>query len=257
MPARKNPPTGAPIWNDLTTSDVDASVAFYTGLFGWTFNSAGPEFGGYGTFANSGRVVAGVNPCTDPGTPIAWCVYLHAPDASAVLETVTAAGGRIIVPLMEIPGQGHMAVVADPSGAFVGLWQPGLHQGFEANDEANASVWHELMTRDFAAATEFYAKAFDWTLQSQGDTDEFRYSVLQADDAQWAGVMDASGFLPESVPSHWSVYFGVTDTDAAVARAVELGGSVQQDPVDSPFGRMAALVDPQGARFKVISVLDA
>ena len=45
-------------------------------------------------------------------------------------------------------------------------------------------------------------------------------------DAQLAGIMDASGFLPDGVPAHWSVYFGVDDTDATLAKVVELGGSI-------------------------------
>jgi predicted enzyme related to lactoylglutathione lyase len=64
--------------------------------------------------------------------------------------------------------------------------------------------------------------------------------------------MDASGFLPEGVPSHWSVYFGVDDTDAALAKIVDLGGSVVQPAEDTPYGRLATAADPSGALFKLI-----
>ena len=59
-----------------------------------------------------------------------------------------------------------------------------------------------------------------------GDTDEFRYSTLGDGDDAKAGVMDASAFLPEGVPAHWSVYIRVADTDATIAAITEHGGSV-------------------------------
>jgi predicted enzyme related to lactoylglutathione lyase len=51
---------------------------------------------------------------------------------------------------------------------------------------------------------------------------------------------------------HWIVYFGVADADAAAAVAEGAGGSVLSPPSDSPYGRMAGLVDPGGALFWVI-----
>lgn len=54
------------------------------------------------------------------------------------------------------------------------------------------------------------------------------------------------------MPSGWTPYFAVDDADATVARAGELGGSVVAPAMDTPYGRMAVLVDPQGAAFAVI-----
>jgi hypothetical protein len=52
------------------------------------------------------------------------------------------------------------------------------------------------------------------------------------------------------VPDHWSVYFSVADTAAAIARATELGATVVQGPDATPFGTLATLTDPTGAVFK-------
>jgi predicted enzyme related to lactoylglutathione lyase len=65
--------------------------------------------------------------------------------------------------------------------------------------------------------------------------------------------MDASAFLPEGLPAHWSVYFGVEDTDAALARIAELGGAVVEPATDTPYGRLAQAADPAGARFKLVA----
>ena len=66
--------------------------------------------------------------------------------------------------------------------------------------------------------------------------------------------MDASGFLPEGVPSNWQIYFGAEDVDAALARVVELGGSVVQGAEDTPYGRLAQVADPTGVPFRLRSV---
>jgi uncharacterized protein len=92
-----------------------------------------------------------------------------------------------------------------------------------------------------------------WDTHVAGDAPEFRYTTLGEGDAQLAGIMDASAFLPEGVPAHWSIYFGVDDTDAALARIVELGGSVIVPAEDTPYGRLAQAADPTGARFKLVA----
>ena len=64
--------------------------------------------------------------------------------------------------------------------------------------------------------------------------------------------MDASAFLPEGVPAQWSIYFGVGDADAALAKIVELGGTITQPAEDTPYGRLAQAADPTGALFKLV-----
>jgi predicted enzyme related to lactoylglutathione lyase len=64
--------------------------------------------------------------------------------------------------------------------------------------------------------------------------------------------MDASSFLPEGVPPHWSVYFAVEDVDAAVAKATSLGATITAEAVDTPYGRLATVVDPVGAQCKLM-----
>ena len=54
------------------------------------------------------------------------------------------------------------------------------------------------------------------------------------------------------VPPHWAVYFSVADADAAVSRASELGATLSMPAKESPYGRFAGLLDPQGASFYVI-----
>ena len=70
-------------------------------------------------------------------------------------------------------------------------------------------------------------------------------------DGELAGIMDASGFLPEGVPSQWSVYWEVDDSDDTVAKVKALGGSVVMETEDTPYGRLTTVADPTGASFKL------
>lgn len=152
---------------------------------------------------------------------------------------------------MDVMDLGTMAVVTDAGQAAVSVWQPDLHQGFGVLAEPGTPVWFELHTRDYAASVQFYRDVFGWDTHVESDVPEFRYTTLGQGDCQMAGIMDAAAFLPAGTPAHWSVYFGVEDTDAALARVVDLGGSVVVPAQDSPFGRLAQVADPTGAVFKL------
>ncbi len=99
----------------------------------------------------------------------------------------------------------------------------------------------------------FYRTVFGLDATVVGDGDDFRYSTLNEPGGtrELAGIMDATAFLPEGVPAHWSTYWEVDDVDASVAMVVTLGGSVVAPPTDSPYGRMATVTDPAGASFKL------
>ena len=253
MPKPDSFPKGAPCWVDLLTSDPDRSRVFYGELFGWTFKEAGPEFGGYINIFKDGTGVAGcMKNDGQSGSPDVWSVYLATDDAKATADAAAAAGGQVIVPPMEVTDLGTMAFVTDAGQAAIGIWQPGAHKGFDVVAEPGAPAWFELFTRDYDATVDFYRNVFTWDVHVMGDTPEFRYSTLGEGDGARAGIMDASGFLPEGVPAHWSVYFAVADTDAALAQVVDLGGSVVQPAENTPYGRLAAAADPTGARFKLV-----
>lgn len=252
MPAPRTP-VGAPIWNDLATTDVPAAVSFYTALFGWEHTDYGEDFGHYGTFTKNGAQVAGVGPTMEPGAPVAWMVHLHAADAEATARAVVEAGGQVVAPVMVVPEQGTMAVVADPAGTVFALWQPGGHSGFGVVAEPGAPAWHELHTSDYDRAVPFYRDAVGWTPATMSDDAQFRYTTDTVDGQPLAGIYDASGDTDGAL-AQWLVYFAADDTDAAVARAVELGATVNRPAVDSPFGRFAHLSDPTGARFVVIDM---
>jgi predicted enzyme related to lactoylglutathione lyase len=254
VPQRDSAPIGAPCWVDLMTADPETIGAFYGELFGWKAEEAGEEYGGYINFLKDGLPIAGcMRNDGQSGSPDVWSVYLATDDAQATVDAAVANGGGVIVPAMEVMELGTMAVVTDVGRAVIGMWQPGLHKGFGVLGEPGTPNWFELHTRDYEASVQFYRDVFKWDAHVASDTPEFRYTTLGEGDAQLAGIMDASGFLPEGVPAHWSIYFGVDDADAALAQIVDLGGSIVMSAEDTPFGRLATAADPTGALFKLVA----
>jgi hypothetical protein len=258
MPTRDTAPIGAPCWTDLWTSDVEGSRRFYSELFGWEAQEPSPEFGGYFMFNRNGVPVAGGMGDMGPDMPAqnVWKIYLNTDDIAKTLATAESARATIVFPDEPVADLGIQAVLTDPSGATVGAWQPGTFPGFTVLGEHGAPSWFELHTRDFATAVDFYGSVFHWDLSVVGDSDDFRYSVMRhtGGGEDLAGIMDASGFLPEGMPAHWSVYWHVDDVDAALAQVISLGGSIEMGAEDTPYGRLATATDPSGARFKLRAV---
>lgn len=251
MPAPTERP-GAPCWIDLFTSDPAGATAFYGGLLGWTALPPDPRFGGYFVFALRDEVVAGCMRNDGSGGPDTWSVYLASDDAARTAADASAHGGTVHVPPMRVEENGVMAMVADPGGAAIGVWEAGQIRGFERIAEPGAAAWFELHTRAYDGAVDFYRDVFAWDAHVMADTPEFRYTTLGAGDDARAGIMDGTGHMDDTEPAAWAVYFAVEDTDAAIARAVELGGAVITPAHDTPYGRLAVLADTTGTRFRLI-----
>src|SRR4051794_17726152 len=142
MPAFKPDTPGAPCWADLLTSDPDRSRTFYGDLFGWTVEDPGEEYGGYVNFRLGDAYVGGCmrNDGTS-GSPDVWTTYLTSADAQRTTDAAASHGGQVLLPPMPVMALGTMALVADPGGAAVGVWQAGQHQGFGVVAEVGAPAW--------------------------------------------------------------------------------------------------------------------
>jgi predicted enzyme related to lactoylglutathione lyase len=248
-------PAGVPCWIDLLSTDLERSRTFYCALFDWTAGEPSEEFGGYFMFFNDGQPVAGGMP-VPAGMDMAdeWGVYLRVDDAHKTLDAALAAGAQLREAAIDIADLGTSAVIDDPNGARIGLWQVNTFPGFgRVREQTGAAAWAELHTRNYDNAIAFYRDVFGWDVHTAADTPEFRYSTLGPGEDAYGGIVDATAFLPPDAPSMWSVYFGAgDDVDARLARAVELGGSVVMPAEDTPYGRIATATDPTGAQFKLI-----
>ncbi|MDG4864299.1 VOC family protein [Streptomyces sp. T-3] len=250
---------GVPCWVDALLPDVEAGKRFYGELFGWTFDEgAGPEYGHYAQAYRDGKAVAALAPKQDGRMPTVWNVYFATPDAYALAAKIKKAGGQLVMEPMPVGPFGTMALATDPEGAVFGLWQGGTHPGFEKKGEPGSFCWTEVYSRDKALVDPFYEGVFGYggaDLDDVSDLDFRTWSPAGAEagpDTAIGGRSLTSGAFPAEMPAHFLTYFNVTDCDAAAATTKRLGGRVQAEPFDIPYGRMAVLIDNQGAVFAVL-----
>ena len=246
---------GTPLWIDHTSPDVVAAARFYGQLFGWEAEDQGEEAGHYTMFRHKGKMVAATTPPMSPGSPSVWSTYVATNNVEETAKKVSDAGGQVMVPPFQVMDAGSMAVFVDPAGAVFCAWQPGTHKGAELVNEPVSFSWCELNTRDMNAAKTFYPKVFGWVPKSNPMPGGGEYVEWELNGRSIAGGQQMGSNFPPGVPSHWLVYFSVSNTDETVKKAQELGGNVMAPPFDIPQGRMAVITDPFGAAFAVIALL--
>ena len=247
---------GVPSWVDMGSTDLAKSRAFYGGLFGWSCPEGPPEAGGYSVCNLGGKTVAGLGPQMNPDFPPAWMTYVNVDEADATASKVLANGGSILMPAMDVMDAGRMAILSDPLGAVLGLWQPNQHTGAQLANQPGTYCWSELITTDLDAAKAFYGAVFGWGAEDQGGAPGGApaYTEWKLGERSVGGMMAKTPEMPADMPPNWGVYFAVADMDASVAKAQELGGSLFMGPMDIEPGRFAVLADDVGAVFNVLQL---
>ncbi|MEL5956763.1 VOC family protein [Streptomyces sp. CLV115] len=247
-------PEGTPCWADAMFADLEGAKSFYGEVLGWTFGESSSEFGNYTQAYADGKAVAAVVPPM-PGQEgqSAWCLYLASPDAEATAAKIRDNGGETLMDPMRVGDFGTMLLARDPGGVVFGVWQAGTHEGFEAQAVPGAFCWAEVFTREPEKSDAFFPAVFPYSMVKMAD-EHVDFRMYNLGDKTVLGRMKMGDEFPPEVPPYLNVYFTVPDCDAAVAKATERGGVLRFGPMTMPFGRFAALTDPQGAAFSVIDV---
>jgi predicted enzyme related to lactoylglutathione lyase len=252
MPERTSHAPGTISWADLATSDQAAAKEFYGRLFGWDYEDMPAGEGVVYSMAKlGGRSAAAISPQqadeAAQGIPPHWNVYVTVEDVDTSAGKVGEAGGNLLAPPFDVFDAGRMAVIADPTGAALCLWQAGTSIGAEVVNEPGALTWADTATTDATAAQAFYTSLFGWRFDAMSE--EPPYWVI------WNGERTNGGMTvpPPGVPPNWFPYFAVADVEAAMGAAQEAGGQPFVGPIDVPNGgRFALIQDPQGAPFAVL-----
>jgi predicted enzyme related to lactoylglutathione lyase len=244
MGMRTSYPPGTFSWVDLATTDVAGARTFYTTVFGWVGDAeAGPSM-----LRLEGSLVAAIFPLSDEsraaGASPSWTSYVTVTDADAAAARAVELGGAVVRDAFDIMDVGRVALVADPQGAVVALWQAGTHFGAARVNDVGCLTMNELVTSDLDAARTFYEQLFGWTtdLADTGPDGPTLVSVLN--DGSLNAYMSV-----EPGPPHWRAYFTVESTVATIAQLEALGGSVLAGPIPIPDGSIAVVRDPQGGEF--------
>jgi predicted enzyme related to lactoylglutathione lyase len=249
-------------WFELATTNTSEALRFYQALFGWTSSPVpmGGDMGDY-IMLQQGEATVGAMFTLTPATglghiPPSWNAYVLVQDVDASARRAQELGATIMKPAFDVMEMGRMAVLQDPTGAVINLWQA-KGAGAQASIDHRAPgrvCWCEQQSRDVEAASQFYAKLFGWRLDRKGDD----YIQIFADAAPLGGFFDLTT-QPQlaHVPACWVLYFASDDVDASAHRVKELGGQIHMPPMDMEgVGRMAVVADPQGAAFVLFRLSD-
>lgn len=272
MPERDGYIPGVPCWIDASEPDPEAVLPFYGELFGWDLENVMPTGAPVKYFMGRirGGDVAGIGSLPEGGAPVpTWNTYVWVDSADETAAKAREAGGSVATEPFDVMDSGRMAVLVDPEGAAISLWQPNKHLGARVVNEHGALNFNTLATRDPERAKAFYSAVFGWTtlvlpfgemwtLPGYGDHLEEKTPGIREQFAQMGGpdgfidvvaALRLIGADEAGTPANWSVTFGVDDADKTAGRAAELGGEVVAGPFDAPWVRTAVLKDPQGATF--------
>ncbi|MDX3851784.1 VOC family protein [Streptomyces sp. AK02-01A] len=250
---------GTPCWVDVSLPDLAAGRRFYGELFGWTFGGDSDEAYGRCTKAFSdGKRVAGLVAKRDGRMPTVWGVYFATADAVALSRRITDAGGRLVREPIAVGRSGVTALAADPAGAVFGIWQGDEDTGFEKKGLPGSFCWTEVYTRDKERVDPFYETVFGFHgTDVPDDSVDFRMwspaGTEPGPDSAVGGRSVITDAFPAEMPGHFLSYFSVADCDGTTATVVRLGGRITAPPFDIEYGRMAVVVDNQGASFAVLA----
>lgn len=247
-------------WVDLATTDTAAAKKFYTALFGWSINDVptGSE-GFYSMLQIDGKAVAALYALQEQqksqGIPPHWMSYITVSSVDEIASKAKSLNGKVVMEPVDVSNSGRMALLQDPTGATVAIWEARKHIGAQLVNEPGALCWNELWTSDVKVANQFYTALFDWGAQVH-DMGSFEYTTFMNGE-KLAGGMVQMGEEWKNAPSNWGVYFTVENCDKSIEKAKELGANVTVPATDIPqTGRFSILQDPQGAAFAIIQLAE-
>jgi predicted enzyme related to lactoylglutathione lyase len=261
MPARTEYEPGTFCWPELSTTDPAGAKKFYGELLGWSFHDedVGPDMVYSMSLKGDKNIGAlyGLNEeMKSQGIPPHWLSYVSVANVDETAKKAQSLGATIIKEPFDVFDAGRMAVLQDPSDAVFAIWQPIKHIGAELVNEHGTLTWNELLTKDVDRAGKFYTELFGWGSQTT-DMGEFNYTSYMNGERPAGGMMEINQETMGDLPAHWMVYFAVDDCDKTAEKAKSLGANVVVAPQDIPeVGRFAVMVDPQGAAFSIIKLLN-
>ncbi|MGW2562010.1 VOC family protein [Streptomyces sp. NPDC001514] len=243
---------GTPCWVSLMVHGLAATQDFYRALFGWDFVPGPQQLGPYVRALIDGKEVAGIGQLPpDRHLPVAWTTYMATEDADETAEQIRMCGGTVGVGPLDAADAGRLAIASDPEGAVFGVWQAAAHAGIALFGTHGTPVWHELVTRETSSVSKFYQSVFGYEAEPIVSAD-FDYLTLHLEGRPVASLHGVGNALPRDRGSHWMTYFEVGDADETAALVVDLGGHVLHEPREGTCGRIATVVDPEGAVFTIV-----
>jgi predicted enzyme related to lactoylglutathione lyase len=242
------------VWHELITDNPKRAADFYHKVVGWTTQemNAGMPYTVFSSHTGQQGGIMGKTPNMPANMPSAWSPYVYVPELDAAITQVKALGGSLVLGPQVVPEMGRFAVITDPQGAFLCLWEAAQEMPASPDKppaEGDFS-WYELMTTDYKAALDFYSALFGWQAGAGQDMGSIGiYQIFTLNGVPLGGMFNTIPDAPKE-PPFWALYIHVSDINKTVAAVKANGGQIIHDPVEVPGGDMIAkCIDPTGALF--------
>ncbi len=243
-------------WADLSAKDMRAAASWYGTLLGWSSVDidVGSDGGALLLELDGQRVASISQASSEPGGPVppsCWVSYVAVSSAEESTRTALAAGATVLVPPFDVMDLGREAILRDPVGALISLWEPRVHRGADLCGVPGSMCSHELVTSDVEKAATFYRALAGWDIDVVGSGAEVR-GTIRSGGRCIGGISCPDGGLA-SVGTTWLVGLGVRDCAAAVRAVEAMRGTVIQPCAAYPLGGVWAWVrDEMGAAFALV-----
>jgi predicted enzyme related to lactoylglutathione lyase len=226
-----------PCWVDITVETEEqhhAMRAFLSTLYDWTWDLGGPEMGFYSIASLNGSPVLGLG--RNEGGRGAMTTYFSTSKIDDAVARATDLGASVVVPAMQVMDLGSMALLADPTGATFGLWQPGSFHGFGVEYEENAPGWFDHASSDPARAGEFYASLTGHQLTTlEGDM-----RILQNGEQWFASVSNS----PTGQGPLWNPIIVVDSLERIHEVVPRHGGAILIEEMPVPGSAICVFSEP-------------
>ncbi len=234
-----NPPThrhhpGKIVWHDLLSPDPVASMRFYAGLFGWSFQSRGR----YREIYHGGRRIGGivaVETKRNQEMPATWMISLSVPDVEQAVVWVESQGGRVLRGPVDMPERGWGALIRDPWGADLVVLHARSGDPEDREPDIGDWLWNEVWTLEMASVTRFYERLghYEGVLEGAG------YAALINEGVWRAGVRQIG---QKAFSGQWIPVVRVEDPASLLEKVESLGGLVWVRPGEKLDQRDAVLI---------------
>lgn len=240
-------PQGKLSWADIYTSDVNASLNFYTNTFGWTVKKFGNEKSPYHLFYDGKQAIAGVlarSAQRNKTETALWVGSITTDNVQATVDKASNNKATIILQPHNFALYGKRAVIADPQGGVIALLD------LSTNNKARQKIsnkwgWAQLFSTDTEKSAEFYQNTFNYLAEKVSQSQHSYYLSYQ--DEIRASIVK----LPASFEQRdrWVNFIEVDNLASKLNKATTNGAEIIYQPEDS---QLAIITDPNGALLGLI-----
>lgn len=233
---------GKLIWADLYTSNIKASLSFYTDTFGWTVKKFGINKNSYHILYDGEQAIAGIlsRSAQRKKTETAlWIGSIATDNVQASVNSATHNNAITILEPHDFALYGKRAVIADPQGGIIALLDIKDRKKTQQKI-SNKWNWAQLFSVNPKNAAAFYQNTFNYTVK-EVTQNQSSYYLSQQDEIRASIVK-----LPVSFEQRdrWVNFVAVANLVDTLSNATKNGAEIIYQPEGN---QLAIITDPNGA----------